>query len=75
MKAKAVILSVLAVPAMIVACAQTPQERIKAYETAHEEMMKEYRQTMDSLSADREKAEAFYNEFVERYIKFNLDAA
>jgi len=75
MKAKSIILSVLALPAMIVACAQTPEERVKAYEAAHEEMMQEYRQTMDSLSADRQKAEAFYNDFVERYIKFNLDAA
>ena len=60
---------------MVVACAQTPEERVKAYEAAHEEMMQEYRQTMDSLSADRQKAEAFYNDYVERYIKFNLDAA
>ena len=75
MKAKSIILSVLAFPAMVVACAQTPEERVKAYEAAHEEMMQEYRQTMDSLSADRQKAEAFYNDFVERYIKFNLDAA
>ena len=75
MKAKSIILSVLALPAMIVACAQTPEERVKAYEAAHEEMMQEYRQTMDSLSSDRQKAEAFYNDFVERYIKFNLDAA
>lgn len=75
MKAKSIILSVLALPAMVVACAQTPEERVKAYEAAHEEMMQEYRQTMDSLSSDRQKAEAFYNDFVERYIKFNLDAA
>jgi len=75
MKAKSIILSVLALPAMVVACAQTPEERVKAYEAAHEEMMQEYRQTMDSLSADRQKAETFYNDFVERYIKFNLDAA
>ena len=60
---------------MVVACAQTPEERVKAYEAAHEEMMQEYRQTMDSLSSDRQKAETFYNDFVERYIKFNLDAA
>ena len=60
---------------MVVACAQTPEERVKAYEAAHEEMMQAYSQTMDSLSADRQKAEAFYNDFVERYIKFNLDAA
>ena len=71
---KTFILSAFATIVMV-ACGQTPEERVKAYEARHEEMMKEYRQTMDSLSADREKAEAFYNEFVERYIKFNLDAA
>lgn len=75
MKAKSIILSVLALPAMVVACAQTPEERVKAYEAVHEEMMQEYRQTMDSLSADREKAEAFYNDFVEKYIAFNLESA
>ena len=30
---------------------------------------------MDSLANDREKADAFYNEFVERYIAYNLKAA
>ena len=30
---------------------------------------------MDSLSTDPAKAEAYYNDFVEKYIAFNLDAA
>ena len=59
----------------IAACAQSPEERIKAYEEAHDAMMKEYREMMDSLSGDQQKAEAYYNEFVERYIEFNLNAA
>ena len=60
---------------VVVACAQTPEERIKAYEEAHDAMMKEYRATMDSIATDREKVEAYYNDFVEKYIAFNLDAA
>ena len=61
--------------AAVAACAQSPEERIKAYEEAHDAMMTEYRQMMDSLSADQEKAEAYYNEFVEKYVDFNLKAA
>ncbi len=75
MKTRSIILSILAAPAIVVACAQTPQERVKAYETAHEEMMQEYSTMMDSLANDREKAEAYYNDFVEKYIDFNLKAA
>ena len=59
----------------VAACGQTAEEKVKAYEQAHEELMTEYTTMMDSLSTDPVKAEAFYNEFVERYIKFNLDAA
>ena len=59
----------------VAACGQTAEEKVKAYEQAHEELMTEYTTMMDSLSIDPVKAEAFYNEFVERYIKFNLDAA
>jgi thiol-disulfide isomerase/thioredoxin len=61
--------------AAVAACAQSPEERIKAYEEAHDAMMKEYREMMDSLSGDQQKAEAYYNEFVEKYIEFNLNAA
>ena len=60
---------------MLVACGQTPEERVAAYETAHDAMIKEYREMMDSLASDREKQEAFYNDFVEKYIEFNLKAA
>ena len=59
----------------LVACGQTPEEKIKAYEEAHDAMMQEYRQMMDSLATDREKAQAFYDDFVARYIEFNLQAA
>jgi thiol-disulfide isomerase/thioredoxin len=61
--------------AAVMACGQTVEEKIKAFEETHEAMMTEYKTMMDSLSTDREAAEAFYNEFVEKYIAFNLDAA
>ena len=61
--------------AFVAACGQTPEEKVKAYEEAHDAMMNEYTQMMDSLSTDQAKAEEFYNDFVERYIEFNLNAA
>ena len=67
------LLSLVAIAA--VACGQTAEEKIKAYEEAHEAMMTEYRQMMDSLSTDPLAAEAYYNAFVEEYIQFNLEAA
>lgn len=73
MKIRTILLTFAAVA--IAACAQSPEERIKAYEEAHDAMMKEYREMMDSLSGDQQKAEAYYNEFVEKYIEFNLNAA
>lgn len=60
---------------VVAACGQTPEEKVKAYEQAHDGLMKEYRQMMDSLSSDPVKAEAYYNDFVEKYVAFNLDAA
>ena len=57
------------------ACAQSPEERVKAYEQAHQAMLDEYNMMMDSLATDPKKAQAFYDEFVERYVNFNLDAA
>ena len=57
------------------ACGQTAEERVQAYTEAHDAMMTEYRQMMDSLSADSQAQEAYYNSFVEEYIGFNLDAA
>jgi thiol-disulfide isomerase/thioredoxin len=53
----------------------SPEERLKAFNEADSLMMVEYKAAMDSLSGDREKAMAFYDEFVQRYIDFNLDAA
>ena len=72
---KTKIFSILAGVAMVVACGQTPEEKVAAYETAHDAMIKEYREMMDSLANDREKQEAFYEDFVEKYIDFNLKAA
>ena len=59
----------------VVACGQTAEEKVKAYEDAHNKLMAEYTIMMDSLANDPVKAEAFYNEFVERYIDFNLASA
>jgi thiol-disulfide isomerase/thioredoxin len=73
MKLRKVLFVIAAVCA--VACAQTTEEKVKAYEEAHEAMMTEYRQMMDSLSTDQEKAQAFYDDFVERYVDFNMKAA
>ena len=60
---------------VLVACGQTAEEKVQAYTEAHDAMMQEYTTMMDSLSTDPAKAEAFYNDFVEKYIDFNLDAA
>ena len=73
MKFKAIICALAAVS--IAACAQTPEERVKAFEDGCNALMEEYNTMMDSLANDREKADAFYNEFVERYIAYNLKAA
>ena len=59
----------------VAACGQTAEEKVKAYEEAHDAMMKEFETMMDSLSTDQAKAQEFYDDFVERYIDFNLDAA
>ena len=59
----------------VMACGQNTEEKVKAYEEAHEAMMTEYTQMMDSLAVDPQAQEEFYNSFVERYIDFNLDAA
>lgn len=74
MKIQSFFVSVLAA-SFLIACGQSAEERVKAYEEAHGALMAEYNQMMDSLSADREKAQAFYDEFVERYVEFNLEAA
>ena len=74
MKIQTFFVSVLAA-SFLIACGQSAEERVKAYEEAHGALMAEYNQMMDSLSTDREKAQAFYDEFVERYVEFNLEAA
>ena len=59
----------------VAACAQSPEERVKAYEEAHDAMLQEFRATMsDSLLTDQQK-ETYYNDFVEKYVEFNLNAA
>ena len=58
-----------------VACGQTAEEKVKAFEEAHEALLTEYTTTMESLAEDQAKAQEFYNEFVERYVDFNLNAA
>ena len=58
-----------------VACGQTAEEKVKSYEEAHEAMMTEYSQMMDSLATDRQAQEEYYNTCVEEYIDFNLEAA
>ncbi len=69
-----VFLSAVAAMALM-ACGQTAEEKVKAYEEAHDAMMEEYKTMMDSLSTDQAKAQEFYDDFVERYIEFNLEAA
>ena len=67
---------ICAVAAMaVMACGQTAEEKVKAYEEAHEAMMTEYRTMMDSLATDRQAQDEYYNSFVEEYIDFNLEAA
>ena len=38
-------------------------------------MMSEFQEMMDSLSSDQEKAQAYYDQFIEDYKEFNLKAA
>ena len=74
MKNKLIISLAIAAIAVI-ACGQTPEEKVKAYEDAHNVMIQEFEQMMDSLSTDQEKLQAYYDDFVEKYIEFNLNAA
>ena len=73
MKIKSFLFACVAVVAA--ACGQTAEEKVKAFEEAHEAMMTEYRAMMDSLATDRQAQEEYYNAFVEEYIDFNLAAA
>lgn len=61
--------------AAVAACGQTPEEKVAAFDAEHDAMMEEFQTMMDSLSTDRAAAEAYYNDFVEKYIEFNLEAA
>ena len=74
MKIRAFLFAVAAVA--VAACGpKTAEEKVKAYEEAHEAMVTEFRTMMDSLSSDQEKAQAYYEEFIEKYKEFNLKAA
>ena len=73
-----VIFAIAAVAALASCSGQktmSPEERLKAFNEADSLMMVEYQTAMDSLAGDREKFMAFYEEFVQRYIDFNLEAA
>ena len=73
-----VIFAIAAVAALASCAGQktmSPEERLKAFNEADSLMMVEYQTAMDSLAGDREKFMAFYEEFVQRYIDFNLEAA
>lgn len=72
MKIRTFLLATAAIAA--VAC-QTPEEKVQAYEAEHEAMVSEFQVMMDSLSGDQEKAQAYYEEFIEKYKEFNLEAA
>jgi thiol-disulfide isomerase/thioredoxin len=60
---------------IVVACGQSPEEKVKAFDEANEAMLEEFNTRMDSLSADQEKAQAYYEQFLEEYKEFNLNAA
>ena len=50
------------------------EDIVALFEDTHEAMMTEYRQNMDSLSSDQALAQKYYDEFVEDYVAFNLEA-
>ena len=51
------------------------EDKVKLYEETTDAMMEEFQTVMDSLGTDQEKAQKYYEEFVEDYITFNLEAA
>ena len=68
----------IAAVAALASCAQkpmSPEERLKAFNEADSLMLVELQTTMESLAGDQEKAQAFYDEFIQRYIDFSLEAA
>ena len=52
-----------------------PEEKVMLYEETCDLLMKEFHAGMDSLGTDQEKAQKYYDDFVEDYITFNLKAA
>ena len=52
-----------------------PEEKVALYEGVYKSMMDEFQKGMDSLSTDQEKAQEYYDDFVEDYKTFNLKAA
>ena len=73
MKIRAFLMAAAAVA--VAACGQTAEEKVQAYEAAHEAMVSEFQVMMDSLESDQEKAQAYYEQFIEGYKEFNLNAA
>ena len=74
MKIRAFLFAVAAVA--VAACGpKTAEEKVQAYEAAHEAMVSEFQVMMDSLESDQEKAQAYYEQFIEDYKEFNLNAA
>ncbi|MBR5141922.1 MAG: redoxin domain-containing protein [Bacteroidales bacterium] len=73
MKIRTILFAVAAVA--VAACGQTAEEKVKAFEEAHNALMEEYKTMMDSLATDQEKAMEYYENFVEQYKEFNLKAA
>ena len=73
MKIRTILFAVAAVA--VAACGQTAEEKVKAFEEAHNALMEEYKTMMDSLATDQEKGMEYYENFVEKYKEFNLKAA
>jgi len=73
MKIRTILLAMIACP--IALGAQTDEDKVKAFEDAHNAMMEEFNSKMESLSSDQEAAQEFYYDFVQRYIDFNMEAA
>ena len=52
-----------------------PEEKVALYEGVYMSMMDEFQKGMDSLSTDQEKAQEYYDAFIEDYVSFNVKAA
>ena len=52
-----------------------PEEKVALYEGVYMSMMDEFQKGMDSLSTDQEKAQEYYDAFIEDYVAFNVKAA